>query len=123
MVDPRKDEIELADAILAGASRRKQQSFGSYFGPEGGSCALGAAFEGIYVLPHDVHDTVPRRLDRFFHCLDETSRRCPVGCAKRIPIAALIVHLNDDHEWSRERIARWLRGEPDRPDQLDPPKT
>jgi len=32
-----------------------------------------------------------------------------VGCKKQIPLAALIVHLNDDHHWSRERIADWLR--------------
>ena len=47
----RHDEIELADAILTGIKRRPTQSFGSYFGPNGGSCALGAAYEGVYLLP------------------------------------------------------------------------
>ena len=27
---------------------------------------------------------------------------------KRLPLAAMIVHLNDDHAWSREQIADWL---------------
>jgi hypothetical protein len=50
----RDDVQDLADAILLGVERREQQSFGTYFGPEGGSCALGAAYEGIYRLPDDV---------------------------------------------------------------------
>jgi hypothetical protein len=108
----RDDERELAQAILTGTHRRPSQSFGSYFGPEGGSCALGAAYEGVYLLPHDAHDAVPRRLDRFFHCLENVSRRCPAGCKKQIPIGAMIVHLNDDHRWTREQIADWLEHPP-----------
>ena len=106
------DEIELAEAILTGIKRRPTQSFGSYFGPNGGSCALGAAYEGVYLLPNDAHEAMPRRLDRFFDCLENVSRRCPAGCKKQIPIGAMIVHLNDDHEWTREQVAGWLRGDP-----------
>jgi hypothetical protein len=41
---------------------------------------------------------------------------CPgEGCKKRIYLAALLVHLNDDHLWTREQIAAWLAGEPARP--------
>jgi hypothetical protein len=108
----RDDERELAQAILTGAQRRREQSFGSYFGPEGGSCALGAAYEGVYLLPTDAHNAMPRRLDRFFHCLENVSRRCPAGCRKQIPIGAMIVHLNDDHRWTREQIAQWLEDPP-----------
>jgi hypothetical protein len=108
----REGERELAEAILTGAKRRPEQSFGSYFGPEGGSCALGAAFEGIYLLPADAHDAVPKRMDRFFDCLEGVSRRCPAGCKKHIPIGAMIVHLNDDHLWTREQIAHWLEAPP-----------
>jgi hypothetical protein len=115
------DEAQLAAAILTGAQRRPRQSFGSYYGP-GSSCALGAAYEGIYLLPDDTVEAVPRRMDRFFHCLENVSRRCPAGCRKQIPIGAMIVHLNDDHLWSRERVARWLRGEPDRDDVAAAPE-
>jgi hypothetical protein len=107
----RDDVQDLADAILLGVERREQQSFGTYFGPEGGSCALGAAYEGIYRLPDDVAGQRPKRLDRFFHCLENVSRRCPAGCRKRVPMAAMIVHLNDDHRWTREQIAAWIRGD------------
>jgi hypothetical protein len=51
-------------------------------------------------------------MDRFFHCLEDVSKRCPAGCRKSVPIGAMIVHLNDDHLWTREQIAAWLRGEP-----------
>lgn len=36
---------------------------------------------------------------------------CPKGCRPGFHegnIASLIVHLNDDHKWSREQIADWL---------------
>ena len=116
----REDEEELAEAILTGVERRPRQSFGTYFGPEGGSCALGAAYDGVYRLPDAVRGTHPHRMDRFFHCLENVSKRCPAGCRKQVPIAALIVHLNDDHRWTREQIAAWLRGAPLRP-QAQPP--
>jgi hypothetical protein len=106
------DEAALAEAILTGARRRPSQSFGSYFGAEGGSCALGAAYEGVYLLPEDAHDAIPQRLDRFFDCLENISKRCPAGCHKQIPIGAMIVHLNDDHHWTREEVASWLLGQP-----------
>lgn len=106
------DEVELAEAILSGARRRPKQSFGTYFDTQGGSCALGAAYEGIYRLPRNMADATPRRLDRFFHCLENVSRRCPAGCRKQIPIGAMIVHLNDDHQWTREQIADWLEHPP-----------
>ncbi len=106
------DEAALAEAILTGARRRPSQSFGSYFGPEGGSCALGAAYEGVYLLPEDAHDAIPQRLDRFFDCLENISKHCPAGCRKQIPIGAMIVHLNDDHHWTREQVASWLLGQP-----------
>ncbi len=114
---PHHDEQELAHAILAGA-RLRPQSFGSYFSSDGRSCALGAAYEGIYVLPRDAESILPRRLERFFHCLEHVIRACPEGCHKRLPLAPLIVHLNDDHRWSREQIAAWLEGKEEAPPGL-----
>ena len=36
-------------------------------------------------------------------------KRCPAeNCKKKLSLAALIVHLNDDHRWSREQIADWV---------------
>jgi hypothetical protein len=106
----RHDERELADAIRLGAARRPEQAFGEYYHGRHASCALGAAFEGLYRLPEEVGQLRPKRLDRLFDCLEGTIRNCPEGCKKRLILAALIVHLNDDHQWDRERIAAWVAG-------------
>src|SRR5215471_13784330 len=100
----REDAAELARAIMNGVRRRPVQSFGE----NGGSDALGAAYEGIFLLPRDVRGYHPR-VWRLFDFLENTARRCPAGCHKRLPVAALMVHLNDDHQWSREQIAEWVR--------------
>ena len=105
------DEHALALAIRSGAEHRPRQAHGAYFDAFGGSCALGAAYEGVYRLPEEVAGEIPHRLDRFFHCLENVSKRCPAGCKKVIPIGAMIVHLNDDHDWTREQIAAWLDGQ------------
>ena len=105
---PRSDQIELADAIAEGARRRPSQAFGEYFSNRGGSCALGAAYEGAYALPREAGAIRPR-LDRLFDCLENVRRRCPVGCNKRLPLNAIILHLNDDHHWTREQIVEWLK--------------
>jgi hypothetical protein len=64
-------------------------------------------------LPRDHGTLVPVHLERLFRCLDEVTKRCPRGCHKRLPLAAMIVHLNDDHRLSREEIAEWLTQESD----------
>ena len=104
----RWDERDLAEAIRIGIQHRPEQAFGEYFRGRLSSCALGAVYDGIYHLPANLDGVHPQRLDQLFECLDFTIRRCPAGCVKRIPLGALIVHLNDDHQWSRERIADWV---------------
>ena len=104
-------ERELADAILEGAQRRPEQSFGEYFKGRKSSCALGAAYEGLYRLPTEADGIKPRRLDLIFDCLDNEVRVCPECAKKRLPLGAIIIHLNDHHHWSREQIATWLRND------------
>jgi hypothetical protein len=111
------DQRELAKAIRLGAARRPQ-CFGSYFDERGGSCALGAAYDGMYEMPREKREpgeVVPRNLERLFHCLEDIVKQCPIrpnvgeaACRKRLPLGAMIVHLNDDHGWTREHIAEWL---------------
>ena len=107
-------ERQLADAIRRGASRRPDQAFGDYYRGRSASCALGAAYEGIYRLPGDMDGRRPTKdLEQYFDCLEGTIRRCPAaGCAKVISLGALIVHLNDAHQRTREAIAGWVAHEP-----------
>jgi hypothetical protein len=106
--EARHDEGELAQAILAGAQARPEQSFGEYFQGRQASCALGAAYEGMYPLPSDASNVRPRHLERLFDCLEYTLRSCPEGCKKRLSLGAMILHLNDDHRWTRQAIAEWV---------------
>jgi len=87
------EQKELAEFIRAGSSRGPQ-CFGSYFDEKGGHGKL-----------------IPDHLERLFRCLDEMTKKCPRGCSKRLPLASMIVHLNDDHLMSREQIAEWLTEE------------
>jgi hypothetical protein len=109
----RHDEAELAEAILSGAAHRPVQAFGEYFLGRRASCALGAAYEGMYHLPLEATGIRPRNLERLFDCLENTLRSCPVGCKKRLALGAMILHLNDDHHWTREAIAQWVAPPPE----------
>ena len=93
----RHDENELAKAIRFGAKRRPDQAFGEYYHGPRASCALGAAYEGVYRLPREAQDIRPRHLARLFECLENSLRSCPEGCKKRLALGAMILHLNDDH--------------------------
>jgi len=109
----RHDEVELAEAILHGAAVRPEQAFGHYFEGRRASCALGAAYEGMYRLPTNTDLTgerPTRDLEWFFDCLEGSVRKCPGGdgCTKTLSLASILVHLNDTHRWSREQIAAWL---------------
>ena len=106
--EARHDEQDLAQAIREGAQARPDQAFGEYFQGRHASCALGAAYEGMYPLPSDAAGIRPRHLERLFDCLEYTLRSCPKGCKKRLPLGAMILHLNDDHQWTREAIAEWV---------------
>jgi len=108
----RHDEAELAEAILDGTAHRPDQAFGHYYEGRRASCALGAAYEGMYRLPSEAEGIRPRHLERLFDCLEHTLRTCPEGCRKRLPLGAIILHLNDDHHWTRERIAQWITSPP-----------
>jgi hypothetical protein len=109
----RHDETELAAAILHGVEGRPDQAFGSYFEGRRASCALGAAYEGMYLLPREAGGVRPVHLERLFDCLEYTLRSCPEGCKKRLTLASMILHMNDDHHWTRERIAEWVAPTPE----------
>jgi hypothetical protein len=66
----------------------------------------------MYRLPDNPDGTRPTKdLEWFFDCLEASVRKCPAeGCRKTLSLAAILVHLNDEHRWTREDIASWLEG-------------
>lgn len=91
--------MKLSEEIRLGAMLRPQ-AFGHLIA-DGATCAIGAACEaigqlccGFPVQWEWAHSQAP------VTCL---------ACAKPIwSVALTIVHLNNDHRWTRERIADWL---------------
>lgn len=57
--------------------------------------------------------TVQAALFKVIPGLDAWISTLPCGCTDLIKLHAAIVHLNDTHRWSRERIADWLEILPD----------
>lgn len=72
------------------------------------ACALSAAFAAAFGTRVIGDPNVERAVSRQWPGLSKM-RTCPQSqCMKREPIDDLIVHLNDRHFWSRNRIADWV---------------
>ena len=84
-----------------------------------GTCALGAAMDAVGELPTASIYEMDYEYDgeSVFPQLAHVVGDCPVaGCAYEWPAGAgrkkdldnMIPHLNDEHLWTRERIADWV---------------
>jgi len=102
--------MRLSEAIRLGAMM-KPQGF-EYLLQGGHTCALGAAADACGLLETDLllHHTLQGEARRRFPILrDFKDRWCPEGCAvSRVGVEGVILHLNDSHRWTRERIADWV---------------
>lgn len=101
--------MKLWEAMLEGA-KAGPQLFGSLSDGNGGTCAMGAVMKGggLEVLFHSIE--VESSLVTRFPELHENAV-CPEDacyiCHGNV-LLNVIVTLNDDHRWSRQRIAEWL---------------
>lgn len=94
--------MRLSEAIRLGAML-KPQGFGNYTDQFGGTCAIGAACEAAGIDAHSSPD-VARYEIAYVRPIDGACPEC--GVARFTGIGGnLIVHLNDTHRWTRERIA------------------
>lgn len=113
--------MRVYDAILIGA-KMQPQAFQHYFDDDGNSCALGAMLKGSGIIP--LRDKNPSL--NVVAAITEARQRFPeLGMMVRCPAPAagercfnpsyeaelevVIAHLNDEHKWDRERIARWIK--------------
>lgn len=107
--------MKLSEAIRAGAKMRPQ-AFGVSRDHKGGTCAFGAAWDGVT----EFYARAPSRLSEMLdngEVLYSTEAPCPArGCPGvegphyQDPELAtsVMMHLNDYHRWSREAIAEWV---------------
>lgn len=104
--------MKLSQAIRRGA-RRSYQVFNDYGDGHGGTCAMGAALLGSgHLAIKDIYGK-SRSFPEMFHFQVLFAKTlfklvvCPV-CTGAGEAGNIVVHLNDNHKWSRERIAGWL---------------
>lgn len=107
--------MKLYEAMLKGA-KQGPQVFGEWSNGGTGTCAMGAVMLGcgFQINSHDWYDgfVIVRNL---YPELGEPAE-CPISSTCRHcdgfdpSLMDVIMHLNDKHEWSRQRIAEWLSG-------------
>lgn len=116
--------MKLSEAIRIGSSKRPQcrDVFFNRIDDEICSCALGAGFEGGDLIDQDMlkrgivalHMELVSAFEGFELYSVNNSGMLPFPCpsfsCKERPaqLPEIIVHLNDEHNWSREQIADWL---------------
>lgn len=106
--------MKLSDAMSLGAMQGPQLFHELFNDDSGGTCAMGAALLGAGMLKRwsigiDGLDVI---VEKFPVLSTETF--CP-GCGYKsaggyelITLWYMIVHLNNCHHWTRERIASWV---------------
>jgi hypothetical protein len=97
--------MKLWEAMLKG-SKLRPQVFGATHN-EFGTCAMGAAFEGAGI-PFSENPILRVVFPESGPIQDSSCPVCELGSIYRNN-RGLIPHLNDDHNWSRECIAYYIR--------------
>lgn len=95
--------MKLSTAIRLGSMLRPQ-GFGSYLDHDDRTCAFGAAFDAIGILM----EMATLRVDQNWPWCQRMEMECPACRQKQGIVEGLVVHLNDYHQWTRERIADWV---------------
>lgn len=99
--------MRLSDAIRLGAMLKPQGRF-HILDEHGRTCALGAALDAVGQLD-DSGPSIYALDDKWPWCTAHDDRECPDCRRGPMPsIHTVIVHLNDDHAWTREQIAEWV---------------
>lgn len=98
--------MKLSEAIREGAKLRPQ-AFGEYL-KAGGTCALGAAYEALCVAEDRPVRTWFSEGIHPWETLLLALMDGPCPACGYLHYENQIVHLNDTHKWTRERIADWV---------------
>jgi hypothetical protein len=111
--------MKLSEAIERGA-RLRPQAFGAYFTgntrADACSCVIGAAYEATFAEMSLAHDGVVNDFERLVARYPLLGRDEKIFCpecagadVKRENLCNLLIHLNDDHKWTREEVAGYVR--------------
>src|SRR2546428_13297927 len=93
--------MRLSGAIQLGAMMTSQ-AFRPLFKGDG-ACVLGADMVAVGVAPEQAGRSVRKRWPWAF----AVNVNCP-SCGRSHLVCQVIVHLNDDHRWTRVKIGAWV---------------
>lgn len=103
--------MKLSDCMREGA-KRSGQAFGALQTVDGRTCAMGAAMlGGGMIINEQFGPWVPAIYELWsqFPWLRTVLADCPeCGPGWRETVYGIAIHVNDNHHWTRERIADWL---------------
>lgn len=119
-------QMTLSDAIRLGATLKKQGKGNASMDPKSdATCAFGAALEAggcVGGYRFSSVDAVPTRgsvkvpLEHYSYavpsswmCILSITDQCP-ECSFIGLVSQIVPHLNDDHNWTRERCADYVQG-------------
>jgi hypothetical protein len=99
--------MKLSEAIKLGALMRgRGTGVDSFYGYNNVTCAMGAALDALGVTMQERKENKRSTYERWPWISQRQT--CP-DCGKRAEVVYIIAtHLNDDHGWTRERIADWV---------------
>lgn len=114
--------MALSDAILLGSTKHPQAIDGYYRTVDGKlseTCALVAAVDCVGLMDEVIEKHATIDMGDVFPILATRMDKCP-SChsdhivvngwyTKFTELVEVIMHLNDDHRWSRPRIAEWVK--------------
>jgi len=93
--------IRFSEAIRLGAMLKPQAYHRMYDAVTGGTCALGAALDAVGMLT--------KWANVWLWTWTATSGgRCPLCMKWDDFVSSMVIHMNDDHKCTRERIADWV---------------
>lgn len=98
--------MKLSDAILLG-SIGTVQAFGKFY-DDGKTCAMGAGLSAIGKLVCDFsYKNFYNEQEAWPYCA--SIAKCPECCDDWIRrLRDVVAHLNNEHTWTRPRIAAWV---------------
>lgn len=113
--------MNIWEAIRLGATLKKQAR-GTFERDGIRTCALGSALDAVGKLKQKSHNVL-ERLWPDLYLYHRPGLSCPVRRCPSVQPAwwKLVIHLNDDHRWTRERIADYLEiqmGPPPMPEEV-----
>jgi hypothetical protein len=66
----------------------------------------------------EIKDFFKNVVSKYYPELTNKHVECPARCLTIFTLEAMIIHLNDYHKWSREKIANWLEESGNNPTAL-----